>query len=67
MSKLEELLDLPFEEYMAGCWDHVRGMALRDPVASIVYQHMLAAPAAMEALWARRYWFNKVEKANENA
>lgn len=61
--KLETLLQLPFEQYMAGCWEHTRELALNDPIANIVYQELLAAPAAMEALWARRYWFSKVGAA----
>lgn len=59
MTKLEELLALPFEEYMAGCWQHVLDLAMSDTVASVVYQNLLAEPAGMEALWARRYWFHK--------
>ena len=57
--KLTNLLQLPFEEYMIGCWDHVRNLAINDPIANIVYQEMLSAPAAIEATWARRYWFTK--------
>lgn len=58
-TKLDSLLALPFEEYMNGCWNHVRELALNDPVANVVYQHMIEAPASMEASWARRYWFHK--------
>ena len=63
--KLTSLLQLPFEEYMAGCWDHVRKMALNDPIARIVYHEMLSAPAAIEATWARRYWFSKCGANND--
>lgn len=61
MSKLEELLELPFEQYMDGCWKHVREMARQDPIADHVAHHLFAEPAAMEAIWARRYWFHKVK------
>ena len=52
MTKLDALLTLSFEEYMAGCWEHVRSLALKDSVAEVVYHEILSAPAAMEALWA---------------
>ena len=62
MSKLDEILKLPFEEYMAACWNHMREKALADPIAEIVYLQTISEPAAMESMWARRYWFSKVEE-----
>lgn len=62
---LAALLALPFEQYMQGCWDHVRKLALADPVASVVYEHIVAFPAAMEASWAKRYWFHKCAALTE--
>lgn len=59
MTKLETILQLPFEGYMFQCWEHVRQKALNDPITNIVYQHMVESPAACEAAWARRYWFSK--------
>ncbi len=58
-TKLQRILELPFEDYMAECLEHVRQLALKDPIANIVYQHMVEAPAACEAQWARRYWYAK--------
>lgn len=60
MTKLEHILELPFEEYMRECWQHAKDRAAVSPLAAIVYKDMLTAHRAdTEAMWARRYWFNK--------
>lgn len=59
MTKLERIIDLPFEEYMIECWKHVHELAAADPIASIIRDHIIAAPAMIEANWARRYWYHK--------
>ena len=59
MTKLEDLLALPFEDYMRGCWQHAFDTAGEDPIAMYLYEMTIKEPAAIEAMWARRYWFNK--------
>ena len=59
MTKLEELLELPFEEYMHGCWNHAFAKAGTDPIAMYLYEMAVREPAAVEAQWAKRYWFYK--------
>lgn len=61
-TKLEELLELPFDQYLKGCWEHARQLARNDPVTNVVFIHMCAEVNAMEAAWARRYWFNKCKE-----
>lgn len=58
-TKLKEILELPFEAYIEMCWQHVEDKAHEDPVALYIYEKMLQEPHSTEALWARRYWFNK--------
>ena len=60
--QLDRILELPFEQYMQACWDHAREKAQLSGIGAIVYGHMLQTPAEPEALWARRYWFNKIQQ-----
>ena len=59
MTKLEELLERPFDAYMRGCWQHAFDKAGTDPVAMYIYEMAVKEPAAIEAQWAKRYWFHK--------
>ena len=59
MNELEKLLALPFGEYMRGCWQHSFDLAGKDPIAMYLYEMVIKEPAAVEAMWARRYWFAK--------
>ena len=59
MTKLEELLDLPFDAYMRGCWQHAFDKAGTDPIAMYLYEMAVKEPATIEAQWAKRYWFHK--------
>lgn len=59
MTKLEELLALPFDEYMRGCWQHAFDKACKDQIAMYLYEMAVKEPAVVEAQWAKRYWFNK--------
>lgn len=56
---LEDLLEKPFEEYMTGCWLYVQERSLQDPIMMYVYEMLIKEPAAIEAAWARRYWYHK--------
>lgn len=58
-TKLDKLLNLPFEEYMQECWKHSFEIAGKDPIAMYLYEMQIKEPAAIEAMWAKRYWFNK--------
>ena len=58
-TKLEELLERPFDAYMRGCWQHAFDKAGTDPIAMYMYEMAKKEPAAIEAQWAKRYWFHK--------
>ena len=58
-TKLEELLERPFDAYMRGCWQHAFDKAGTDPIAMYLYEMAVKEPAAIEAQWAKRYWFHK--------
>ena len=57
--KLQEILELPFEQYMTACWDHARQIAKESRAGEIVFSYLIQDPSEMEAGWARRYWFAK--------
>ena len=52
--------DLPFEQYLEACWEHCAKKAQESPSALYVFGLILHEPATAEALWAKRYWYNKV-------
>ena len=58
-SKLEQILELPFEEYIQACWQHAFDIAGKDPIAMYLYQMTIKEPSSIEAMWAKRYWYNK--------
>jgi len=53
--KLEQMLELPFEEYITECWKH----AIRKDPNKIVIGHLFDLRDAVEGFWAKRYWFYK--------
>ena len=55
---LNEALELPFNEYLRWCHDYCREKAQQDPIFADVYAH--SAFPMLEALWAKRYWYNKI-------
>lgn len=59
----EEALELPFDEYIAWCWQYMRDACARDPMVQLVYNAGAnhGGPALLEATWAKTYWFHKVE------
>lgn len=59
---LDNILALPFEQYIIACWTHAYRKAQESAAGHIVYSYMLEDPNFPEALWAKRYWFNRVNE-----
>lgn len=55
---LSEALELPFNEYLCWCHDYCRDKAQQDLIFADVYAN--SALHMLEALWAKRYWYNKI-------
>lgn len=60
---MTELLDLPFHEYMVRRTVYAVNVAQRDNLITIDY----AGLALLQAMWAREYWFHKLQEATDEA
>jgi hypothetical protein len=60
--KLEQALDLPFNEYMRWCREDLEERRRRDPLTNITIGRDSTSQLFLEASWGRRYWFHLVEK-----
>jgi hypothetical protein len=57
---MENLFELPFEDYIALRSKFAVDRAQRDNLITIDY----AGLALLQAMWAREYWFNKNGESN---
>jgi hypothetical protein len=55
---LEEALDLPFEQYMAWCYNYIHKRSLENPHIKIILSYPFSLDN-LSTVWAQRYWFNK--------
>lgn len=54
---MNDLFELPFHEYMARRTKYAVDAAQRSRVIDIDYAYL----SLLQAMWAREYWFKKVE------
>ena len=67
LMKLEEAIELDFEDYIAWCWEYYRELLHRDPIAMVIHESITNHGGAqfLEAGWAKRYWFHHAGKVKK--
>lgn len=60
----EDALELSLDDYLRWCWQRVKQAAQRDATLAAVLAsgQSHGGDVMLEALWAKAYWFNRIEK-----